>query len=55
MKLYDAPATCSIAPHIVLRQAGLAFALEKVDTGHHVTANGGDFYAVNAKGTLTLA
>lgn len=33
----------------------LTFALEKVDTGRHVTADGGDFCAVNAKGTLTLA
>jgi len=31
MKLYYAPAACSLAPHIVAREAGLDLALEKVD------------------------
>ncbi len=54
MKLYYAPAACSLAPHIVLREAGLAFTLEKVDTARHRTADGGDFYALNPKGQVPL-
>lgn len=54
MKLYYAPAACSLAPHIVLREAGLTFELAKIDTGRHVTAAGGDFYAVNAKGQVPV-
>jgi len=54
MKLYYAPAACSLAPHIVLREAGLTFELAKIDTDHHVTADGGDFYGVNAKGQVPV-
>lgn len=54
MKLYYAPAACSLAPHIVLREAGLAFDLAKIDTARHVTADGGDFHAVNAKGQVPV-
>jgi glutathione S-transferase len=54
MKLYYAPAACSLAPHIVLREAGLTFDLAKIDTARHVTADGGDFYAVNAKGQVPV-
>lgn len=54
MKLYYAPAACSLAPHIVLREAGLAFELAKIDTGRHLTAEGGDFYAVNTKGQVPV-
>jgi glutathione S-transferase len=54
MKLYYAPAACSLAPHIVLRETGLSFDLVKTDTAHHVTADGDDFYAVNAKGQVPV-
>ncbi len=54
MKLYYAPAACSLAPHIVLREAGLTFDLAKIDTARHVTADGGDFFAVNAKGQVPV-
>lgn len=54
MKLYYAPAACSLAPHIVLREAGLTFDLAKVDTARHVDADGGDFYAVNTKGQVPV-
>lgn len=54
MKLYYAPAACSLAPHIVLREAGLTFDLAKIDTARHVTGDGGDFYAVNAKGQVPV-
>lgn len=54
MKLYYAPGACSLAPHIVLRKAGLTFELAKIDTGRHVTADGSDFYAVNTKGQVPV-
>jgi glutathione S-transferase len=54
MKLYHSPAACSLAPHIVLREAGLPFQLVKVDTVRHVTADGADFHAVNPKGQVPV-
>ena len=33
MKLYYAPGACSLAPHIVAREAGIDLELEKVDFG----------------------
>ncbi len=50
MKLYFAPGACSLAPHILLREAGLDFELEKVDLQSKQTASGGDFWAINPKG-----
>ena len=50
MKLYFAPGACSLADHIALHEAGLAFEHEKVDLRAHRTAGGEDFYAVNPKG-----
>jgi glutathione S-transferase len=54
LTLYYAPAACSLAPHILLREAGLPFVLKKVDTARHLTAEGGDYYAVNPKGQVPL-
>ena len=54
MKLFFSPGACSLAPHIVLREAGTAFVLEKVDTAKHVTAVGGDYYAINSKGQVPV-
>jgi glutathione S-transferase len=54
MKLFYAPGACSLAPHIVLREAGLPFVLEKVDTGKHTLASGEDFYAINSKGQVPV-
>lgn len=50
MKLYYFPGACSIAPHIVAREAGIALELEKVDLGSRRTATGEDYLAVNPKG-----
>lgn len=50
MKLYYAPGACSMAPHIVARELGLPLDLVKVDIPNKKTADGGDFWLVNAKG-----
>jgi glutathione S-transferase len=50
MKLYYTPGACSLAPHIVAREAGVAIELEKVDLGTRKTASGKDFKAINPKG-----
>ena len=50
MKLYYAPGACSMAPHIVAREAGYALDLEKVDLANKKTADGGDYWKINPKG-----
>ena len=50
MKLYLAPGACSLSPHIVLHEAGLAFETVAVDLGAKKTADGRDFWAINPKG-----
>jgi glutathione S-transferase len=50
MKLYFAPGACSLSPHIVLREAGLPFDLEKVDLTAKRTKSGADYTSVNPKG-----
>ena len=50
MKLYSAPNTCSLSPHIVLRELGLPFELVMVNNRTKVTADGADFLAINPKG-----
>ena len=47
MKLYYAPGACSMAPHIVAREVGLAVDLEKVDIPNKKTADGGDYWKIN--------
>lgn len=50
MKLYYATGTCSLSPHIVALEAGIALELEKVDNKTKRTASGEDFLKVNPKG-----
>jgi glutathione S-transferase len=50
MKLYYAPGACSLSPHIVLREAGLDFDLERVDLAAKKTEAGADFREFNPKG-----
>ncbi len=50
MKLYYAPGACSLAAHIVAREAGLSFDLDKVDLGKKQTEGGEDYTKVNPKG-----
>ena len=50
MKLFYAPAACSLAPHIALREAGARFTLEKVDLQTKRTEANADFMDVNPKG-----
>ena len=49
MKLYYAPGTCSLSPHIVASEAGITLDLERVDIRKtpHVTEAGVDFSTVN--------
>jgi glutathione S-transferase len=50
MKLYLAPGACSLADHIALHEAGLAFDHVRVDLRTKRTADGRDFHEVNPKG-----
>ncbi|MBX8469515.1 glutathione transferase GstA [Pseudomonas sp. RIT778] len=50
MKLYFAPMTCSLAPHIVLRELALPFELIRVNNQTKQTADGRDFRQINPKG-----
>jgi glutathione S-transferase len=54
MKLYYAPGACSLSPHIVAREAGIALELERVDlaTNPHRTETGADFTEINRKGSV---
>ena len=54
MKLYYSPGACSLSPHIVLVESGLAFALEKVDLSTKKTERGADYWKVNPKGYVPV-
>lgn len=50
MKLYYSPGACSLAPHIVLRELGIAFELVRVDIPTKKTEHGEDYWKINPKG-----
>ena len=50
MKLYFAPNTCSLSPHIVLLETGLPYTLVRVDMQSKVMSDGGDYRDINPKG-----
>ncbi|MEQ8701379.1 MAG: glutathione transferase GstA [Bauldia litoralis] len=54
MKLYYDPASCALSPHIVLREAGLPFELERVDLAAQRTQGGADFGAIKPKGFIPV-
>src|SRR5258706_1967431 len=54
MKLYYSPGACSLSPHIVLREAGLAFDLVLASTKTHKLQDGTDYYTINPKGYVPL-
>jgi glutathione S-transferase len=54
MKLYFAPGACSLSPHIVLRETGANFELEKVSLQEKKTASGADYAGVNPKGQVPV-
>lgn len=50
MKLYLKPGACSLSPHIVLEELGIAHETEAVDLAKKVTASGANFLDINPKG-----
>ena len=50
MKLYYSSGACSLSPHIVALEAGIALPLEKVDGKAKRTEGGADFWQINPKG-----
>jgi glutathione S-transferase len=52
MKLYFAPGACSLSPHIVLEEAGLAVETEQVNNQEKKTKSGKDYWTVNPKGQV---
>jgi glutathione S-transferase len=54
MQLYYTPGVCSLASHIALREAGANFDLARADIKTKKLADGGDFYAVNSKGSVPV-
>jgi glutathione S-transferase len=54
MKLYYSPGACSLSPHIVLREAGLAFEPVLAPTKTHKLPDGGDYYQVNPLGYVPM-
>ena len=54
MKLYYAPAACSLAVHIALREVGASFEAHAVDLATHTTADGRDYRTISPRGYVPL-
>jgi len=54
MKLYFSPGACSLAPHIVLEESGLAYETVLASTKTHQLVDGTDYYTINPKGQVPL-
>jgi glutathione S-transferase len=52
MKLYYSPGACSLAPHIVVHEAGLDIEFDRVDLNTQTTASGTLFGRVNPRGIV---
>ena len=53
MRLFYAPGACSLAPHIIVREADLNVALDKVGFGkERRTEDGRDYYVINPQGSV---
>jgi len=50
MKLYYSQGACSLSPHIVMHEAGLAFEAIPAPTKTHQLPDGTDFYTINPLG-----
>ncbi|HEX5124278.1 MAG TPA: glutathione transferase GstA [Rhodanobacteraceae bacterium] len=50
MRLYYAQYACSLAPHVVAREAGIPIELVEVDISTHTLKNGADYFAINPRG-----
>ncbi|THT96397.1 glutathione transferase GstA [Lampropedia puyangensis] len=54
MKLYYSPGACSLSPHIILQEAGLAHELVFTSTKTHKLKDGTDFYTINPLGYVPV-
>jgi glutathione S-transferase len=54
MKLYYSPGACSLSPHIVLHEAGLAHEAVRAPTKTHKLDDGTDYYSINPLGYVPL-
>ena len=54
MKLYSSPGACSLSPHIVLHEAGLAFTPVLASTKSHKLQDGTDYYGINPLGYVPM-
>ena len=54
MKLYYSPGACSLSPHIVAQEAGIACELIQADLKSHTLKDQTDFYTINPLGYVPV-
>jgi glutathione S-transferase len=54
MKLYYSAGSCSLSPHIILKEAGLTFEAISAPTKTHTLPDGSDYYKINPLGYVPL-